>query len=144
MQILSNTNQGQTIQAQLERFMDEVLNQLSSIDSPVVLNSRANQLLALDSARERLSSLMDPKQIEIVDDLISRENRSIATTFSVPDESVYIEFIDLDSSADLQFETVKRAILRLAEEAERPNKKATDVQRARNIQQLRTLLPKPI
>ncbi|MCH7816994.1 MAG: hypothetical protein IIC60_10550 [Proteobacteria bacterium] len=144
MQILSNTNQGQAMQAQLERFMDEVLNQLSSIDSPVVLNSRANQLLALDSARERLSSLMDPKQIEIVDDLISRENRSIATTFGVPDESVYIEFIDLDSNADLQFETVKRAILRLVEEAERPNKKATDVQRARNIQQLRTLLPKPI
>ena len=144
MQILSNTNQGQTIQAQLERFMDEVLNQLSSIDSPVVLNSRANQLLALDSARERLSSLMDPKQIEIVDDLISRENRSIATTFSVPDESVYIEFIDLDSSADLQFETVKRAILRLVEEAERPNKEATNVQRARNIRQLRTLLPKVI
>ena len=144
MQILSNTNQGQAMQAQLERFMDEVLNQLSSIDSPVVLNSRANQLLALDSARERLSSLMDPKQIEIVDDLISRENRSIATTFGVPDESVYIEFIDLDSNADLQFETVKRAILRLVEEAERPNKKATNVQRARNIQQLRTLLPKPI
>ena len=144
MQILSNTNQGQAMQAQLKRFMDEVLNQLSSIDSPVVLNSRANQLLALDSARERLSSLMDPKQIEIVDDLISRENRSIATTFGVPDESVYIEFIDLDSNADLQFETVKRAILRLVEEAERPNKKATDVQRARNIQQLRTLLPKPI
>ena len=144
MQILSNTNQGQAMQAQLERFMDEVLNQLSSIDSPVVLNSRANQLLALDSARERLSSLMDPKQIEIVDDLISRENRSIATTFGVPDESVYIEFIDLDSSADLQFETVKRAILRLVEEAERPNKKATNVQRARNIQQPRTLLPKVI
>ena len=144
MQILSNTNQGQAMQAQLKRFMDEVLNQLSSIDSPVVLNSRANQLLALDSARERLSSLMDPKQIEIVDDLISRENRSIATTFGVPDESVYIEFIDLDSNADLQFETVKRAILRLVEEAERPNKKATNVQRARNIRQLRTLLPKPI
>ena len=144
MQILINTNQGQAMQAQLERFMDEVLNQLSSIDSPVVLNSRANQLLALDSARERLSSLMDPKQIEIVDDLISRENRSIATTFGVPDESVYIEFIDLDSSADLQFETVKRAILRLVEEAERPNKKATNVQRARNIRQLRTLLPKVI
>ena len=144
MQILSNTNQGQAMQAQLKRFMDEVLNQLSSIDSPVVLNSRANQLLALDSARERLSSLMDPKQIEIVDDLISRENRSIATTFGVPDESVYIEFIDLDSNADLQFETVKRAILRLVEEAERLNKEATNVQRARNIQQPRTLLPKVI
>jgi len=129
----------------LDLFLDTLAEELAlQEDAGIENDNRANQLLALDSARQRLSSLMEPDQIEIVDDFISRENRSIATTFSVRGESVNIELIERVSNVDLQFETVKKATLRLVEGEERLNEKGTTVQRARNIQQLRTLLPKVI